>query len=117
MGLYNFQKQFVPAILEGRKRHTIRAERAHPDEPGDTMHLYTGLRQKGAQLIGRPKCAKVQIIEINSNGHITIDGERLLIDEMEALAKADGFDGYARMMEFWTGRLPFKGNIFHWEPL
>lgn len=50
MGLYNFQKRFVPFILSGAKTHTIRALRAHPDKPGDTLHLYTGLRQKGAKL-------------------------------------------------------------------
>jgi hypothetical protein len=117
MGLYNFKKQFVPHILEGEKRQTIRADRARIDKVGDTMHLYTGLRQKGAQLLGRPTCIAVQEIEINSNGYVSIDGERLLLDEMERLARADGFDSYAHMMEFWEGRLPFRGHIFHWEAL
>ena len=41
MGLYNFKSQFVPAILSGTKTHTIRAVRANPDKPGNTLHLYT----------------------------------------------------------------------------
>lgn len=51
MGLYNFQERFVAAILAREKRHTIRGLRAHPDEPGDTMHLYTGLRTKKSRLL------------------------------------------------------------------
>ena len=49
MGLYNFKPQFVPFILNGTKAHTIRAIRKDGlvDEPGDTMFLYTGLRQRG----------------------------------------------------------------------
>ena len=51
MGLYNFQARFVPFILNGAKTHTIRAIRTNPDKPGNTLHLYTGLRQKGARLL------------------------------------------------------------------
>jgi hypothetical protein len=115
MGLYNFQARFVPFILSGAKTHTIRAIRANPDKPGNTLHLYTGLRQKGARLLMRAPCVKVEEVEIDANHFIKIDGEELSTDEYEALAVRDGFSSFHGMMEFWDGRLPFKGHIIHWR--
>jgi hypothetical protein len=127
MGLYNFKPQFVEPILKARKTHTIRAVRKHPDKPGDTMHLYTGLRRKGAWLIGRVECAKVETITIreessikfdDATGHlfaVKIDGQKLAADECEQLARRDGFSSFREMMDFWEGRLPFRGQIIHWR--
>lgn len=119
MGLYNFQAQFVPYILNGEKQHTIRATRAHVDKPGNTMHLYTGLRQKGARLLARVPCVKVEEIRIDQPAfcapEIWINSERLNADEAEALAVRDGFSCFESMMAFWRGRLPFVGNIYHWS--
>ena len=115
MGLYNFMPRFVDPILRGEKTHTIRARRRYPDRPGSTMHLYTGLRQKGARLLMRRLCVKVQDIEITVGG-VTLDGVRLDADEREALARSDGFASWGEMLWFWDGRLPFKGNVFHWSP-
>lgn len=115
MGLYNFKAQFVPKILAGEKTHTIRATRANPDKPGNTLHLYTGLRQKGARLLMRAECTKVKGIAIDRAGHIAIDGIQLSGDEEDRLARADGFESYIAMMEFWVGRLPFEGQIIHWR--
>lgn len=118
MGLYNFQKRFVPMILTGEKTHTIRSIRAHPDKPGNTLHLYTGLRQKGAQLLMRVPCVKVEDIVIDSWGIIFIDGIELSCTEREALAVRDGFKDFAEMMHFWMfpkNRIPFRGHILHWK--
>lgn len=122
MGLYNFQKRFVPKILSGEKQHTIRAIRANPDKPGNTLHLYTGLRQKGARLLMRVPCVKVEEIEIRAgiffdenHASVTIDGVKLDREEREALARRDGFSNFEEMIHFWRGRLPFKGHIIHWR--
>lgn len=124
MGLYNFQKRFVPMILAGEKTHTIRAVRRNPDKPGNTLHLYTGLRTKSAKLLMRVPCVKVEQIEIaETKGPlrlrfylVSIDGNGLGADECQQLARRDGFSNFAEMMEFWRGRLPFKGHIVHWIP-
>lgn len=113
MGLYNFNPRFVDPILRGDKTHTIRARRRHPDSPGAMMHLYTGLRQKGARLLMRRECVKVQDIEITDDG-VRLDGEDLDVGELNALARSDGFHNWRDMREFWRGRLPFAGNVFHW---
>src|ERR1700679_3593720 len=66
MWLYNFQARFVPKILSREQAHTIRAVRANPDQPGNTLHLYTGLRHKGAKLLMRVPCVKLEEISIDS---------------------------------------------------
>jgi hypothetical protein len=114
MGLYNFEKRFVPFIKRGDKTHTIRAERKYPDVPGDLCHLYQGLRTKKAKLIFRAPCVKVQEIEIAAMNRVVVDGVELAQDEREQLARRDGFKSWLDMMEFWLGRLPFRGQIVHW---
>ena len=142
MGLYNFKPQFVPFILDGTKTHTIRGERKHIDMPGRTMHLYTGLRHKGAQLLMRVRCVKVEFVRIETDyrvrigsridsenpddiGGAGVPGGFIELDQAEknALAWRDGFrppgdpeQAFNLMMEFWRGRLPFEGHIYHWKP-
>jgi hypothetical protein len=129
MGLYGFNKCFVPYIEDGSKHHTIRAPRVARDVRGNTMHLYTGLRQKGARLLGRFRCIKVEVIRITTLKQVYVDDVHLDYSECDSLAWADGFrhlDGnggytqertgcFAMMMDFWEGRLPFIGDIYHWQ--
>jgi hypothetical protein len=122
MGLYNFQPRFVPKILSGEKTHTIRSIRRFPDQPGDLMHLYTGLRHKGARRLMCVPCVKVEEIEIKDgiffdekHASVTIDGVNLDRSECELLARRDGFDSFEQMIQFWRGRLPFRGHIIHWR--
>ncbi|MDR3798000.1 MAG: ASCH domain-containing protein [Terracidiphilus sp.] len=117
MALYNFQKRFAPPILSGEKRHTIRADRkdGRLPKPGELLHLYTGLRQKGAQLLMRVRCTRVEEITIYSNCRIAIAGVVLDLAEQELLARRDGFLGFPDMMVFWNGRRPFHGHIIHWH--
>lgn len=115
MGIYNFQKRFVPMIESGAKTHTIRATRRFPEKPGKMLYLYTGLRHKGARLLKRVRCSCIQLIEILKGRRVSVDGIPLSSDECEALARSDGFKDFAEMMTFWEGRLPFYGRIIHWE--
>src|SRR3954463_15453697 len=115
MGLYNFRERFVNPILAGTKRHTIRARRHNPDRPGSTLHLYTGLRRKGARLLMRAPCTAVSEIEIAERGTIRLDGRDLRHDEGGELAGREGFAGLAEMLAFWDGRLPFVGHMIFWS--
>ena len=116
MGLYNFRSRFVDSILNGTKTHTIRGNRKRTDKPGNTMHLYTGLRQKGARLLKRAPCIRVEPIHIDAQHNILLGDVQLSSDECHALALRDGFSSFADMMSFWKGRLPFHGHIYHWGP-
>jgi hypothetical protein len=115
MGLYNFQTRFVPLIRSGRKCQTIRATRSHPDIPGATMHLYTGLRRRGARLLARVECIGVQRITITPSGRVWIGGVKLSRPGCESLARDDGFKDFSDMIQFWQGRLPFSGHIYYWR--
>lgn len=129
MGLYNFQRRFVAPILSGRKQHTIRATRRHPDKVGNIAHLYTGLRTKKTELLGRFPIVKIEDIDIFEGCQchkptnppcplafrVKISGEELNSDEREKLARLDGFENFKEMAAFWKGRLPFKGQIVHWK--
>lgn len=132
MGIYNFQPRFVPFIESGQKTHTIRAPRRNRDSRGSVMHLYVGLRRKGARLIRRVRCTAVENIVISKTGQVYVSQiswapewairkptecgfVKLSSDERDALAKRDGFSCFSEMIEFWKGRLPFIGNIYHWE--
>lgn len=116
--LLNFKKQFVPFILDGSKTHTIRACRASDPKVGETLHCYTGLRQKGAQLLGRWPCVKVEEIRINvdrGSMSVRVDGVDLDAGERELLAQRDGFKSLAEMMLYWVDALPFSGLVIHWR--
>lgn len=121
-----FQRRFEAKVLDHSKRHTIRAKRKGKRQwrVGDVCDCYGDGRQKTMHLLGRWPCVKVQDIRIfelriarrQSMPAVEIDGVLLTRDERERLAVSDGFTSFARMMDFWEGRLPFRGDIIHWDP-
>lgn len=129
MGLYNFRPRFVPYVLDGTKTHTIRAERKVEDEPGSTMHLFTGLRTKKARLLLRAPMVKWEPIVIDpAKRLIALSETQLREDEMNALAWRDGFrpewlglkvSPFDLMLEFWRDAHPhvarFAGRLKHWD--
>jgi|SRR5579875_2380985 hypothetical protein len=119
MSAYSFKPRFVPLIRSGQKRQTIRGVRKDGRVPkvGESLHLYTGLRTKSCQRIfAEPVwCTSVQLVEIDASGIVSINGVPLDQNEREQLAINDGFRSWEDMLSFWDGRLPFKGNIIHWE--
>lgn len=128
--LLGFQPRFVPFIEDGSKTHTIRAKRKIAPKVGETCHCYTGLRHKGARLLGRWKCVRVQEVRImygvlNQPVMVVIDGVILSGDEANSFFHRDGFrDGgggekypsIVQAAELWRGpSLPFRGDLIHWE--
>jgi hypothetical protein len=124
MPAYSFQKQFVRPVETGEKTHTIRGKRKNRPKPGQTFYGYYAMRTKQCRKLIQSTITRVQDITIElvlagpheRNHHrITVDGEVLAPDEMQALAVRDGFASLAHMMQFWVGRLPFSGDIIHWK--
>lgn len=120
MPAFNFKKQFVEPIQAGTKHHTIRAMRKDgrlPAKTGDALSLFCGMRTKGCFRIlpETVPCTRIEPLRIDANGDIAIGEVYLDGDERWRLAVADGFIGYAEMLAFWEGRLPFKGYIIHWK--
>lgn len=103
MPAYNFQKQFVPMILDGTKTHTIRKRRKHPTKVGDILWLYTGMRTKECKLTAVAPCVRVEPIVIWPFGTmIEINNELYRVGgRAREIALADGFEGTASFYEFF----------------
>ena len=128
--LLGFKRQFAVYVKAGSKTHTVRAPRKNRPKVGEICHCYTGLRQRGAELLGRFKCVRIDDITIDLAGEgrlqhegplkVFINGELLDIGETEAFFRRDGFRGEGlsgrQALEFWKAReFPFHGDLIHWE--
>ena len=124
--LLGFQRRFVEHILDGSKTHTIRGKRKRAPRVGEICHCYVDARQKTMRLLGRWPCVRVQDIRIEVDGGVVTDGGHLDADESDLLAYLDGFrlpgrsladpgPAYELMFEFFQCRLPFHGDIIHWD--
>ena len=96
---------FIDKILSGEKRQTIRRAgfKWGSVKVGDKLTLYTGLRTKECRKLGEAivkNIWEVKLYEEGLIGAITREGEYwLTTDEINRLAKLDGFDdGY----DFWN---------------
>ncbi|WP_083664408.1 hypothetical protein [Herminiimonas arsenitoxidans] len=123
--LLNFQSPFVPMIEAGQKPHTIRAFRTDgkDPEPGDTLHLYYGLRTKSVRLLAAEPCQYATEIMIQPSAgnvyHVLLGGRPLEQYEIEQLARNDGFTDASQFMRYFESQhtLPFKGLLIGWNPI
>jgi hypothetical protein len=123
--LLDFKAQFAALVESGLKPHTIRALRADGRDPlpGDTLHLYTGLRTKAARLLRREPCQYTVEVTIQPSAgnvhHVLLGGKPLDQHDIEVLATVDGFQGATEFVQFFekTYGLPFTGLLIGWEPM
>ena len=125
--LLGFKKRFKPFVLDGTKRHTIRDKSKASRKVGQLCHCYIGLRQKGAELLGRWPCTRIEDIRIEAvydraitrsarkkqayvaiNLAIWINGTRLSDTEVTQLCWLDGFrsstvaNSWREFADFWS---------------
>lgn len=127
MVAFNFQKRFVPKILDGTKTQTFR--RTERCKVGDTMHLYTGQRTKDCVLILEKVCVAVccgiirydQVtmnLEVsNTSGDLKRDAVIYIGESLNIFARVDGFDDHNQMLQFFDGKgikFPFRGWLHRW---
>ncbi|MGE0289314.1 MAG: hypothetical protein AB7I42_26435 [Bradyrhizobium sp.] len=117
MVAYSFNRRFAPLIISGEKTHTVRKSRHRDARPGEELQLYTGMRTKTCQLIGRATCAEVLPIVLDlGKRRVTIGGK---VHEAEAFARSDGFEDWADLCRFWAKNHPgvavFRGIIIRWK--
>ena len=79
MPAYSFNKRFVPMVLDGTKRQTIRARRKNPAKVGSTLYLYSGLRTSNCKKLREEKCKATTTIVITRFNLLLF--ERRLTDE------------------------------------
>lgn len=119
MPALNFKAEFVPSILSGAKKMTIRKERQKPIVAGDQLHLYTGMRTASCRKLGTTRCSMEYGISIHENGTVLIDGQAIYRLSIHRLAQSDGFASVTEFLEFFRSQygLPFRGRLIEWESL
>jgi hypothetical protein len=122
MVAYSFKRQFVAPIKAGTKAQTIRADRKRHAREGEALQLYTGMRTRACQLIGRAVCAGVQPITIDARDRPVIvlpDRELRPLAGIDDFARLDGFEDWQAMRRFWEeyhpGSSTFSGVLITWR--
>lgn len=139
MVAFNFQPQFAPLILSGKKRHTFRLTKRCA--PGEMMQIFTGQRTKACKLLIEAKCLHVAetaifphcvytgpyVFTLAASNVVNLKNycwppsihgaTRLPLDNF---ARADGFKSHDEMIEFFSDKYadkwPLKGWLHVWEP-
>lgn len=131
MPALNYKKEIAAAYEAGKKIHTIRTRRkdGRNPRPGQTLYQYTGQRTKQCRMIGEDQCVAVRDIQIWFGGALVvveIDGKRLIANDVELLARNDGFeDRFAmkrwfeesyrmKIAEYPDFLKPFCGLLIQW---
>ncbi|KAF7600608.1 MAG: hypothetical protein CGU29_01550 [Candidatus Dactylopiibacterium carminicum] len=128
----SFKKQFAPAVRAGLavraagrepflgeavKLQTIRFSPRRQYKAGDQLHMFTGMRQAGCERLGVAVCRSVQSIAINpSAGAVELQkaGVRMPLfeDEIEELARADGFADAKAFFAFFNAEAECSGVVW-----
>jgi type II secretory pathway component PulK len=115
----NFKPRFAAQVTEGSKPHTIRAWRKKPFQAGDNLSFFTGMRTKQCRRL-RPNtpCIAATPIKLNT-AHQTVflGSRRLTRNEVDELARKDGFDTTADFWKFFQethGRI-VRGQLIAWR--
>lgn len=123
--ILGFNLRFLEPIKKGTKIHTIREDKTGRWKPGMTIHFASGVRTKNYVQFHEGKCFSTQQIEIRNifrktdfntyticRHDVRVDGRSLLDEEIEKLAKNDGFNGLDDFFGWFNQG--FKGKIIHW---
>lgn len=115
---------YMDRILSGIKIHTIRADRGMRWKVGMKAHMWTHSPRnvsKGPFQFAEAEISDIKKIEISKTVTATggtwsvyIDGGRLSSSEIDALAKADGFDSAWLFIDWFQN---FEGRLIFWKNL
>ncbi|WP_027367387.1 hypothetical protein [Desulfocurvibacter africanus] len=122
MVAYSFKSRFSEAVESGRKRQTIRAlgKRRHARQ-GEAVQLYTGMRTRYCRKLVTPDPVCVSSLPIymdqDMDGRLVVVLAGSRVDDLEGLAKADGFHDAVEFREFFerNHELPFEGRLIRWK--
>ncbi len=119
MVAYNFQPRFASLVESGEKRQTIRPEgkRVHA-KPGDTVHLFTGMRTRNCRKLGEAVCIISEPIVIDT-ATLRVGVPPGFTWRRSYFAIQDGFKDWEDLLEWFraTHGLPFIGRLIQWAPL
>ncbi len=129
--ILGFKHKFVPLILSGMKRHTIREDKTNRWTKGKKIHFATGVRTKQYRQFDEKECISTQTIKIYHFsdsvaieidncffGHVLHHGIDNIYEYHHCILKLainDGFDTIEEFLKFFPK--DFKGKIIHWTNL
>ena len=103
MPALNFQSQFAPPILAGKKPFTLRAPRKDGRDPktGQPLYLFTAMRTKQCRKFAEKPCRFAVTISLSWHS-ITIPtiGTFKSAEQVELFSRLDGFENYAAFCQF-----------------
>lgn len=122
--IFNFKKEFAPAVESGAKCQTVRATRKDGRVPvvGDLAKGYTGLRTRSTRLLVAGPVIKAGCVLIDfRESTIALDGGRLTAFEAAEFARADGFASFPQMLSWFRCAHKqdpdyFEGFYAKWQP-
>ncbi len=113
----SFKEKFVPDIEAEIKDQTIRVRGKRKFKPGDTLHLFTGLRTKKCRKIGTATVSEVFDIDILQ---ATILRYRIVrtdcVGALEEIIRRDGFKSEDDFFAFFKRQYGevFYGQVIRW---
>lgn len=116
MPALNFRKQFVPDILSGKKRQTIRPFRkCRNPKKGSKLYLYKGMRTQYCQKLGEAICTSAVAVSIDER-EMVVAKNPLSATERHQMALDDGFYCWDKFIDFFkeNHELPFFGLLIKW---
>lgn len=121
MTALSFKRRFAPPIIARTKVHTIRAPRRRPIIPGDTLHLFTGMRTRQCRRIGEAECISISSVRLYLFlDMVVVAGDARIIGTpaLNAFAVCDGFSDWDELKAFWRREhgdvAEFFGSIIFW---
>jgi len=104
---------FEEKINNGIKIHTIRLDKHDRWKTGIKIHFATGARSGNYNCFKEGACIDTQKIKIKGR-RVFIDHVDCTWEEVEVLAKNDGFDSLDDFWAWFDKYSPFNGKIIHW---
>jgi hypothetical protein len=127
MPAINFKAEFANQVKNLKKRQTIRPRgKRRPPRVGEALTLYTGMRTAACRKLADVVCTSVEEITISINTR-TVQMPRMLggqpvwvalsDDEIEALARADGFVTTSVFLDWFREQYgaTFSGYVIKWR--
>ena len=120
--ILGFKSRFKGQIMNGQKIHSIREDVHGRWKPGMKIHFATGARTKFYNQFWYGHCKSVQDIRLIGYGVVVrdfmvlIDNRELSWDEIDILAKNDGFESYIEFADWFIPKeyTNYAGKLIHW---
>lgn len=111
-----FKPQFADAVRQGTKRQTVRPIPVRLPKAGDriSLRMWSGKPYRSKQTLLR----ETMVISVSdcciTGVSVTVRGRE---QDPEIFARADGFDSFATMRQWFleTHGLPFQGILIEWQ--